>query len=115
MARTPFSLVDEINQVRALAPRQNPLPKPQRRPPYRPRLTRGIQGMDPVAERNVHNQLVEVTCETDAGQYVVAGGGVRWHTAKSQALRYFLITPKLLTNLRYHRKSKILVINNGEF
>lgn len=28
--------------------------------------------------------------------------------------RYFLITPKLLTNLRYHERMKVLVINNGE-
>jgi len=65
MARTPFSLVDEINQ-----------------------------GMDQRAERNVHNQLVEVTCGEDAGQY-------------------FLITPKLLTGLKYHRKMKVLIVNNG--
>ena len=39
MARTPFSLVDEINQ-----------------------------GMDQRAERNVHNQLVQVTCAENAGQ-----------------------------------------------
>jgi chromosome segregation ATPase len=39
MARTPFSLVDEINQ-----------------------------GMDQRAERNVHNQLVKVTNGQHAGQ-----------------------------------------------
>ncbi|KAK8858466.1 hypothetical protein IAR55_002693 [Kwoniella newhampshirensis] len=65
MSRTPFSLVDEINQ-----------------------------GMDQRAERAVHNQLVEVTCDADAGQY-------------------FLITPKLLTGLTYHPKMKVLIINNG--
>lgn len=27
--------------------------------------------------------------------------------------RYFLITPKLLTDLRYHKKMKILNVNNG--
>ena len=52
------------------------------------------QGMDQRAERNVHNQLVEVTCATDAGQY-------------------FLITPKLLTGLRYHKNMKVLIVNNG--
>ncbi|WVQ72935.1 hypothetical protein IAR50_002497 [Cryptococcus sp. DSM 104548] len=40
MSRTPFSLVDEINQ-----------------------------GMDQRAERAVHNQLVDVTCGAAAGQY----------------------------------------------
>jgi hypothetical protein len=29
--------------------------------------------------------------------------------------RYFLITPKLLPNLKYHRNMKILSINNGKF
>ncbi|OCF43921.1 hypothetical protein I317_02191 [Kwoniella heveanensis CBS 569] len=67
MSRTPFSLVDEINQ-----------------------------GMDQRAERAVHNQLVEVTCDADAGQY-------------------FLITPKLLTGLTYHPKMKVLIINNGTY
>lgn len=43
LARVPFSLVDEINQ-----------------------------GMDPRAERAVHNQLVEVTCRAEAGQCVRA-------------------------------------------
>ncbi len=43
MARVPFSLVDEINQ-----------------------------GMDQRAERNVHNQLVDVTCASDAGQWVLS-------------------------------------------
>lgn len=65
MARTPFSLVDEINQ-----------------------------GMDQKAERAVHNQLVETTCGADTGQY-------------------FLITPKLLTNLHYHPRMKVLVVNSG--
>ncbi|KAJ9126337.1 hypothetical protein QFC24_002070 [Naganishia onofrii] len=67
LARTPFSLVDEINQ-----------------------------GMDQRAERIVHDQMVEVTCRRDAGQY-------------------FLITPKLLTNLRYDRAMTVLCIYNGEY
>lgn len=40
MSRTPFSLVDEINQ-----------------------------GMDARAERNVHNSMVSVTCDENVGQY----------------------------------------------
>lgn len=67
MSRSPFSLVDEINQ-----------------------------GMDQKYERQVHNQMVNVTCRDGAGQY-------------------FLITPKLLPHLRYHERMKILVINNGEW
>ncbi|KAL4076371.1 hypothetical protein J3A83DRAFT_2194372 [Scleroderma citrinum] len=66
-ARTPFSLVDEINQ-----------------------------GMDQRAERAVHNSMVEVTCKPDSCQY-------------------FLITPKLLPDLMYHERMKILCVNNGEW
>ncbi|EGO27756.1 hypothetical protein SERLADRAFT_354935 [Serpula lacrymans var. lacrymans S7.9] len=66
-ARSPFSLVDEINQ-----------------------------GMDMRAERAVHNSMVEVTCKADSAQY-------------------FLITPKLLPDLDYHERMKILCVNNGEW
>lgn len=54
------------------------------------------QGMDSRAERTVHNQLVETTCKADSGQY-------------------FLITPKLLPDLRYHKLMKVLCVNNGEW
>ncbi|KAG8923808.1 Structural maintenance of chromosomes protein 5, partial [Tulasnella sp. 408] len=64
--RVPFSLVDEINQ-----------------------------GMDSRAERVVHNQLVNVTCNGDSGQY-------------------FMVTPKLLQNLHYHERMRVLVVCNGE-
>lgn len=67
LARSPFSLVDEINQ-----------------------------GMDPRAERAVHNQMVERTCRPDAGQY-------------------FLITPKLLPGLEYHDLMKVLIVYNGDW
>ena len=52
--------------------------------------------MDAQYERAVHNSLVEVTCKPDAGQY-------------------FLITPKLLPDLRYHERMRILCVNNGEW
>ncbi|KAF9516831.1 hypothetical protein BS47DRAFT_1340449 [Hydnum rufescens UP504] len=67
-ARAPFSLVDEINQ-----------------------------GMDNRAERAVHDQLVQVMCQSDAGG------------------QYFLITPKLLPDLTYHQRMRILCVNNGEW
>ncbi|KAL7423200.1 Structural maintenance of chromosomes protein 5 [Cryptotrichosporon argae] len=67
MSRTPFSLVDEINQ-----------------------------GMDQRVERLVHDRMVEATCSDHAGQY-------------------FLITPKLLTDLPYHERMKVLVVNNGTY
>ncbi|KAF7364507.1 Structural maintenance of chromosomes protein 5 [Mycena venus] len=54
------------------------------------------QGMDQRAERMVHNSTVEVTCKKDSAQY-------------------FLITPKLLPNLEYHERMKVLCVNNGEW
>lgn len=52
--------------------------------------------MDARYERAVHNSLVEVTCRADSGQY-------------------FLITPKLLTDLKYDARMKVLCVNNGEW
>lgn len=52
--------------------------------------------MDQRAERNVHNSMVNVTCKDDSAQY-------------------FLITPKLLPDLNYDAKMKILCVNNGEW
>ncbi|KAF9476726.1 P-loop containing nucleoside triphosphate hydrolase protein [Pholiota conissans] len=54
------------------------------------------QGMDQRAERMVHNSMVNVTCKDDSAQY-------------------FLITPKLLPDLDYDKKMKILCVNNGEW
>lgn len=54
------------------------------------------QGMDARAERAVHNSLVDVTCKAESGQY-------------------FLITPKLLPDLNYHERMKVLCVNNGEW
>ncbi|KAI1006228.1 Structural maintenance of chromosomes protein 5 [Podosphaera aphanis] len=52
------------------------------------------QGMDPRNERMVHERMVEIAC--------------REHTSQ-----YFLITPKLLTGLRYDRRMKVLCIASG--
>lgn len=52
--------------------------------------------MDMRAERAVHNSLVETTCKADSSQY-------------------FLITPKLLPDLNYHERMKVLCVNNGEW
>ncbi|KAF5364198.1 hypothetical protein D9756_000106 [Leucocoprinus leucothites] len=54
------------------------------------------QGMDKRAERMVHNSMVNVTCKEDSSQY-------------------FLITPKLLPDLNYHRRMRVLCVNNGEW
>lgn len=67
LARSPFRVVDEINQ-----------------------------GMDPRNERMVHGRMVDIACEENTSQY-------------------FLITPKLLTHLKYHPKMKVHVIASGEW
>lgn len=54
------------------------------------------QGMDPRNERMVHERMVEIAC--------------REHTSQ-----YFLITPKLLTGLRYDPKIRVLCIASGEY
>ncbi len=54
------------------------------------------QGMDPRNERMVHERMVEIAC--------------REHTSQ-----YFLITPKLLTGLRYDERMRVLCIASGEY
>lgn len=53
------------------------------------------QGMDPRNERMVHERMVEIACKENTSQY-------------------FLITPKLLTGLRYDKRMKVLCIASGE-
>jgi chromosome segregation ATPase len=53
------------------------------------------QGMDPRNERKVHERVVDVACQERTSQY-------------------FLVTPKLLSGLKYHPKMKVHVINSGE-
>ncbi|KAL0860346.1 hypothetical protein ABMA27_009749 [Loxostege sticticalis] len=53
------------------------------------------QGMDPVNERKMFQLLVKVTTECDNAQY-------------------FLLTPKLLTNLEYNPKIMVHTIMNGK-
>lgn len=54
------------------------------------------QGMDPTAERVTHNHIVGLTCQPHASQY-------------------FLITPKLLPDLRVHELQKVLLVCNGAY
>ncbi|KUJ23509.1 P-loop containing nucleoside triphosphate hydrolase protein [Mollisia scopiformis] len=54
------------------------------------------QGMDPRNERMVHERMVEIACNEHTSQY-------------------FLITPKLLTGLRYDKRMKVLCIASGEY
>jgi hypothetical protein len=53
------------------------------------------QGMDPRNERVVHGRMVDIACQENTSQY-------------------FLVTPKLLTGLKFHPKMKVHVINSGE-
>ncbi|KAJ3140862.1 Structural maintenance of chromosomes protein 5 [Physocladia obscura] len=53
------------------------------------------QGMDPRNERAIHKQMVHVACQEGGSQY-------------------FLITPKLLPDLEYHKRMKVLTIYNGD-
>ncbi|XP_059044838.1 structural maintenance of chromosomes protein 5 [Achroia grisella] len=53
------------------------------------------QGMDPINERKMFSLLVKVTTEFDNAQY-------------------FLLTPKLLTNLEYNAKIMVHTIMNGK-
>lgn len=54
------------------------------------------QGMDPRNERMVHERMVEIACKEHTSQY-------------------FLITPKLLTGLKYDPKMRVLCIASGEY
>ncbi|KAG2181344.1 hypothetical protein INT43_008927 [Umbelopsis isabellina] len=67
LARSPFRVVDEINQ-----------------------------GMDPRNERMIHEQIVRGACKPGTSQY-------------------FLITPKLLPDLYYSDRMRVLCIYNGEW
>ena len=54
------------------------------------------QGMDPRNERKVHERMVDIACDRGGSQY-------------------FLITPKLLTGLKYKRGMTVHCIVSGEF
>lgn len=53
------------------------------------------QGMDGANERMVHNRMVDISCTEDTSQY-------------------FLITPKLLTDLKYDPKMKVMCIFSSD-
>ncbi|KAI8923877.1 hypothetical protein BC831DRAFT_513829 [Entophlyctis helioformis] len=65
------------------------------------------QGMDPRNERMVHKLIVSAACGVDAAGPATAADA---NTTSSQ---YFLITPKLLHDLEYHRNMKVLCVFNG--
>lgn len=55
------------------------------------------QGMDQKNERIVHSRMVNIACRDE------------------NSSQYFLITPKLLTDLEYHEKMKVHTIYSGKF
>jgi chromosome segregation ATPase len=54
------------------------------------------QGMDPRNERMVHERIVDIACQERTSQY-------------------FLVTPKLLNDLKFHPKMKVHCIASGEY
>jgi len=62
------------------------------------------QGMDPRNERMVHGRMVDVAADNEK---LVEEG-------KSSGSQYFLITPKLLSGLKYQRGMTVLCIVSGE-
>lgn len=54
------------------------------------------QGMDVYNERKVFQRITKSSCGSKLPQY-------------------FLITPKLITGLQYHRDTKVMVILNGPY
>lgn len=101
LTRSPFRVVDEINQ-----------------------------GMDPRNERLVHKRMVGIACgvldqqpqlqrgdlhddedEADDDDSEDQSKGAR----TGRGSQYFLITPKLLHNLTYERGMRVLCIASGEY
>lgn len=63
------------------------------------------QGMDPRNERMVHGRMVDIACGEDRPD----GDG-----EAGPGSQYFLITPKLLSGLKYKRGMRVLNIVSGE-
>jgi structural maintenance of chromosomes protein 5 len=84
LARAPFRVVDEINQ-----------------------------GMDPRNERLVHERMVAVAC-ADVGPRRLAANDDEEEEGLGGGSQYFLVTPKLLTGLRYHERMVVHAIYSGE-
>lgn len=101
LARAPFRVVDEINQ--GMDPRNERYvpflpPYPPLPPSSRQSLRRRNKSTDRAGRdhRMVHSRIVDIACAQNTSQY-------------------FLITPKLLPNLKYHPSMKVHCIASGEF
>ncbi|KAK2747245.1 Structural maintenance of chromosomes protein 5 [Onygenales sp. PD_40] len=91
LSASPFRVVDEINQ-----------------------------GMDPRNERMVHERMVDIACATadsdsDSSSVDDGDGEDESKSEGDAGGQYFLITPKLLTDLVYKRGMKVLCIVSGEY
>jgi len=90
LSRAPFRVVDEINQ-----------------------------GMDPKNERIVHERMVDIACGTSVQRPEVDGKalatGTNENGAGGQLSQYFLITPKLLSGLKYVPGMTVHCIASGEY
>ena len=89
LTRSPFRVVDEINQ-----------------------------GMDPRNERLVHSRMVAIATGHDEWRPSPSGSDNEEDSQDEEAgqgSQYFLITPKLLPDLRYERGMKVLCIASGEY
>ena len=88
LARAPFRVVDEINQ-----------------------------GMDPRNERIVHERMVDIACQEQTPTQSSGSSSNDTESIEpgSGGSQYFLITPKLLHGLKYHRRMKIHCIASGEY
>lgn len=89
LSQAPFRVVDEINQ-----------------------------GMDPRNERCVHEMMVDVACgdgDVNDGDEEGEDDENVIHRIGSKGSQYFLITPKLLTGLKYKQGMKVHLINSGAY
>ena len=92
LTRSPFRVVDEINQ-----------------------------GMDPRNERLVHKRMVAIACGSDEASARGVEDAVNGNEQAegedrgNSGSQYFLITPKLLHGLAYARGMQVLCIASGEY
>ena len=89
LTRSPFRVVDEINQ-----------------------------GMDPRNERLVHARMVSIATGNDDQQFHIDEDGLDGEldgVSNRSGSQYFLITPKLLHDLKYERGMRVLCIASGEY
>jgi hypothetical protein len=108
LSRTPFSLVDEINQVRMNGLARREMISPGRFCDDRV-WTRGRKGSSTTRwSRSLAGMMLD--------SKLASLGPLDCDLTNTDVppFRYFLITPKLLTNLRYDKRMSVLCIYNGQ-